>query len=260
MGILPDLSRYDRIDAGIYLIFRERLEVRMSSKRKKMELLLTYGLRDAKEFESAVRIFSSQDITAIHEYCLSQLASGNNLIVIAVPMQYERNLPNFFVGDEQALCSLFVWLSTSDNDRYNEVWCCPQGRKNMNLFGRILLKTDDITKPAIVEMVYAKSARAIDRFGGTDDFVSGVYDYFDRYITVNAIVRGQFDENYLLANMSKGLNYLFEEKQDSIQKFARDLHAIGIADVCLEYVLRDNYIAVIDFDTSNDEKVIREIR
>lgn len=231
----------------------------VTSKRKKMDLLLSYGLRDNSEFKKSVQIFSIKDTCGIESYCMSILSSGLSLILIAVPIEYERKLPNFHIADETALNTFFAEQHAIIADKYSEIWCCPQSYTGLRSFGRISIKVDDLWQPIILEMVYGKSARDIDHFSGVGDFISVVFDFKNSDITVRKESHKFLPKGQLLSQALVAQRDLLLTKMEAIISFALELRKIHINELCLEFVYQNEDLVIIDFDTENDKRVINEL-
>ena len=226
------------------------------AKWKKMQLLVQFGLRSETELMESIQRYRSSDIETIVSFCTQKLSLGISTIIIAVTQQYERALPNYYIDSFEAL------MKFKDNDyrklgsKYIELWCCPQSQKGKKYFGRLNLNVNDIDAPMFLEVIWATSARAIDRYDGNDDYRLELFSLDGSDTKLLRSSKKELQESSFSIAFGK-IEDIVCERMPNVIAFAKWLDKIQIKTLCIEFAFLDDVMTVIDFDTEDDDRVLQ---
>lgn len=226
------------------------------AKWKKMQLLVQFGLRSATELTESIQRYKYHDIEAIASFCTQKLSLGISIIIIAVSQQYERALPNYYIDSYDAL-KVFVNNDYRKLDsKYIELWCCPQSSKGKKFFGRLNMSVNDINAPMYLEVIWATSARAIDRYDGNYDYRLESFSLDGNDSKTIRSSKRELQEISFSITFGK-IKEKICERLPIVFMFAKRLDSIQIKMLCIEFVFLDDVMSIIDFDTEDDDRVLQ---
>ena len=232
------------------------LEVDGAAKWKKIQLLVQYGLRRREEIEKAVYRYPIIKNKEIHKCCEQQLENGISIIIIAVPFAYKKSLPNFLINTKEQLEIFFENEYNNLLENFIELWCCPQTRGENSFYGRLFLNLREIKAPMLLEIVWGKSTRMIDSYAGEGDYISQSIDLRKNEIDTLHYSKMLLPHGEMVYTAKEIQNELYRNL-NNIMAYAEMLQRIGITMLCLEFTYKAGELAIIDFDTDDDNIVLK---
>lgn len=234
---------------------------RVPEKWRKYALLATFGLTTEEELASLIARVLWRDRQSIPSRIASLLSEQRleTLIVVKlVPLYIGRQLPNFRVRSESDLNDLTKFLESQPELRFVEVWYC-QTSVDPDVFsvaGRIRIAEDF----HVLEQVWRCSPRMIEDWGKAFQFpyaraVRATWGWRWRIVDLYAPLNSASSQLAQRLEFEHSLQ-LFESQRARLQEFADAIEACGITAYSFEYKIVGEKIAIIDWDTSNDRKVL----
>jgi hypothetical protein len=237
-------------------------------KWRKYIKLIEFSLLSLDELQATIRRYSSASAADLLNDLEAKLDEDRrtqevNLYVIKlVPLLQQGQLPNFRATYREDLSAAYKFLDARLLRNFVEVWLC-QTRIDKSIFsvaGRIGFFGTDVVRGQVVEQVWRCSPRLIESFGPDFHFpyarasrrswgwryhVEALHTPPSSDLSAEA-QDGQF--RYSLLSI--------EAKKKQIQRFLEFVEGAGQSNISLEYKIVGSHISVIDWDTSDDRRVL----
>lgn len=236
---------------------------RCTDKWKKKKLLYLYGLSSLSEIEQETIRYKKQEINLLYEYITNLLkknAPGDFFIIKLVPWELRPKLKNFLIYCQDDL-DHFI------NTRYNyydfeEIWCCRSSQKvESSIYGRFFSNLSGMEVFQSIELALGGTARKLDQatLAGGIPFISGKRPSWGWHYDINHFIYNNKSENTILLNWYQSSAAEIENLRVEFSHFFEDLLSINITSICFDFVAYSNKIVMIDWDTADDNLVIRRL-
>ena len=153
-----------------------------------------------------------------------------------------------------------------NNGFFSEVWCCEKPKRQGldNVIGRISFNTGKkfrIEPEQIIEQVWSVNHREIEKYtkNSNINYLRASREGWNRRYEIEHVNithkenKTKMINDFILAVQS------IEGNRDKIENLLDFIKKIGISEIVLEYMLIGENFKFIDWDTSNDKKVIDTI-
>ncbi len=240
------------------------------NKWKKHLVLVEFGLKKQEELEQEIHRYPSFHVNKLIEDIKKELSSkpdSGMYIISSIPSYDCFKLPNFCISSLEDLEAFQKNLDIHFYDRFAEVWYCKKPFENGHdvIIGRISLDNreclNSIQYSHMVEQVWNCSHREIEKFNKDSNmtYLRASREGWGRQYHVNDIrVQSIKDKDKVISGFIQTVKEI-ERHKEKIEPFEAYLKQIGIQELCLEYMLSQKGFSFIDWDTSNDRKVIDHI-
>ena len=240
------------------------------NKWKKHLVLVEFGLKKQEELEKEIHRYSTVQIKKLIEDIKGELIhkpDSGMYIVSFIPSQDYYKLPNFCISSEEDLEELKARIDEDFFNRFSEVWYCkkPIEKGNDVITGRISLDNrewlNSIKHSHSVEQVWNCSHREIESFNKDSDviYLRASREGWGRHYNIDDLKVPSIEyKDKVIKGFGQTVKNI-EENKEKIESFQNYLNQIGIQELCLEYMLSRKGFSFIDWDTSNDRKVIDNI-
>lgn len=240
------------------------------NKWKKHLVLVEFGLKKQEELEKEIHRYSALRVNTLIEDIEKELKNNPNsgmYIVSSIPSHDYYKLPNFCVSSMEDLKQFKTSLDNHFLDKFSEVWYCKKPFENGHdvITGRISFDNrnwiNSIKYSHSIEQVWNCSHREIEKFNKNSDVIylrASREGWARRYHIDDVRVPSIKDKNKVIEGFRQTARNI-EANKEKIQEFEEYLKSIGIQELCLEYMLSKKGFSFIDWDTSNDKKVIDSV-
>lgn len=185
---------------------------------------------DHEPMPASVRYGSDEEIKALqaHSPRFSKVIVGNL-------RQNAGNLDGF--TDDEIYNAYENWATSEDFPDETKVREWIEGVSVIKTFdGAIMRITDNVEPPTYPGVIPAPNAQVVI-LGSTRTLGEiTVVDHIDRYFTIDAIIRNEFDRNSLIGRV-KSVDYLFNEMQEISDKITK----INVGEHVQRIKYRDSY-------------------
>ena len=240
------------------------------NKWKKHLVLVEFGLKRQEDLEKEIHRYPSFHVNKLIEDIKEQLKSKPNsgmYIISSIPSYDCFKLPNFCISSLEDLEEFKRNLDSHFYDRFSEVWYCKKPIENGHdvIIGRISFDNRDwlnsVQFSHNVEQVWNCSHREIERFNKDSNviYLRASRQGWGRRYHVDDLRVPSLEYKEKVINGFMQTVRSIEEHKEKIENFEKYLKYIGIEELCLEYMLSQKGFSFIDWDTSNDRKVIDNI-
>lgn len=233
-----------------------------TQKWNKKEILIKYNLSTLQEIQEQTKVYCKSDLDRLFTDLLEFFQRNRKryvYIIKLVPQELRPKLKNYLLFDEEDLLS-FKETVTCDYS-YKEIWCCSNVLNQTNAYGRLYLG-DGIYADYrhTMEIVLGNTARLIEKVSGDDQIP---YIYAERagwgrhYNIKNRFWNRQTPEE--LRKLLSFAARTIEDRKKMIEEFSESLFGIEIHSLCLEFIIQNNTLTFIDWDTENDREVLNRL-
>lgn len=245
------------------LMWWRSLDSSMTFKWKKKSILEKYNLINYKELLNDVCRFEIRDLNVLIRMIKGGLKLSEKYYyrLVLVSTSHKYKLPNYIVYGEEDVENIKKFVSNYSG--YNEIWLFNEKKqKGDNCFsGRISYNWYDYKEEEIVEIVSADSPRQIE-----------TYTMGEKKLDYLRLKRVNREKVYKIEDIYVGAKYKdigeWRNVFNYVQKALQDYHIqlclfktmvknYGINSLSLEFKVTDEQFQFIDWDTSNDERVIK---
>lgn len=240
------------------------------NKWKKHLVLVEFGLKRQEDLEKEIHRYKAFRVNQLIEDIQDELIHNPNsgiYIVSSIPSHDCFKLPNFCISSFEELKAFKSSLDEYFYDRFSEVWYCKKPFKEGQdvITGRISLDNRDgltsIQYSHNIEQVWNCTHREIERLNKDSHVVylrASREGWARRYHIDDLRVPSKEYQDKVINGFMQTVREI-EANKEKIEVFERYLKGIGIDELCLEYMLSEKGFSFIDWDTSNDRKVIDSI-
>lgn len=188
-------------------------------------------------------------------------------IISSIPSHDCFKLPNFCISSLENLETFKTSLDEHFFDKFSEVWYCKKPFENGHdvITGRISFDNrtglNSIKYSHNVEQVWNCSHREIERLNKDSNtiYLCASREGWARHYHIDEIrVASKKDKDKVIKGFIQVVRGI-ESNKEKIEEFERYLKEIGIDELCLEYMLSQKGFSIIDWDTSDDKKVINSV-
>jgi len=242
------------------------MEEKVPMKWKKHLMLVEFGLRTMENLQSEIHRFNYNEKEILIEELKERIKCDKNegikrfYIVSLIPMQEYYKLPNIIIKEQEDIYKL---EQLSDVGQFSEIWFCQKNldSKNNNFVGRIVIKDTFDSDEQVLEQVWNCSHREIEKWNKDSevDYIRASRDGWARRYRMECINITKSDMLDRMKEQFVNVVTDIENNREKIEIFMNHLKSIGINELCLEYMNTNHGIQFIDWDTSNDKKVIESI-
>ena len=240
------------------------------NKWKKHLVLVEFGLKKQEDLEKEIHRYPAFHVNTLIQDIEKELESNPNsgmYIVSSIPSYDYYKLPNFCISSMEDLEKFKVSLDDQFLARFSEVWYCKKPFENGNdvITGRISFDNRDwlnsIKYSHNVEQVWNCSHREIEKFNKDSDviYLRASREGWGRHYHVDDVRVHSIEDKDKVIEGFKQTAKNIEANKEKIEEFEKYLKGIGIHELCLEYMLSQRGFSFIDWDTSNDKKVIDSV-
>lgn len=240
------------------------------NKWKKHLVLVTFGLKRQEDLEKEIHRYQALHVNTLIQDIEKELKSNPNsgmYIVSSIPSHDYYKLPNACISSMEDLEQFKVNLDAHFLDKFSEVWYCKKPFQNGQdvITGRISFDNrkglPSIKYSHTVEQVWNCSHREIEKFNKDTNVIylrASREGWGRRYHIDDIRVQSIEDKDKVIEGYRQTAKNI-EANKEKIEKFEAYLKQIGIEELCLEYMLSQKGFSFIDWDTSNDKKVIDSV-
>ena len=235
----------------------------MTFKWKKKRILEKYNLINFKELLNDTCRFAIKDYDMLIKMVTGSLRLSKDYYyrLILVPINHKYKLPNYIVYDEEGIQKVKEFVASYNG--YSEIWLYNDKKeKDEKCFsGRISYNWKDYVELEFVEIVSADSPRQIEN-----------YTIKERKMDYLRLRKTKHDAEYQIEDIYAGIKYKdlneWEKIFNYVRKMLGEYHTqlclfktmvkkYGINSLSLEFRVIDGQFQFIDWDTSNDERIIK---
>lgn len=240
------------------------------NKWKKHLVLVEFGLKRQEDLEREIHRYSATHVNALMQDIEEELKNNPNsgmYIVSSIPSNDFYKLPNFSISSMEDLEEFKASLDEHFLEKFSEVWYCKKTfEKGHDLItGRISFNNRDwvssIKDSHIVEQVWNCSHREIEKLGRDPNiiYIKASREGWGRHYNIDTLnVPSIKDKDKVIRGFRETVRSI-EANKEKIEPFEEHLKSIGVDEFCLEYMLSQGKFSFIDWDSSNDKKVIDSI-
>lgn len=240
------------------------------NKWKKHLVLVEFGLKNYEDLTNEIHRYDAFRINNLIEdiaYDLIKHPNSGMYIISFVPTNSCFKLPNFCISSIEDLNNFKLSLQKDFLDKFSEVWYCKKlfeiGQDN--IVGRISFDNkvglNSIKCSQCIEQVWNCSHREIEKFNSNSSsiYLRASREGWGRSYSIDDLKVPSSDFKDKVINGFRKTIYFIESGKEKIDIFNDYLNSIGIEELCLEYMLSSKGFSFIDWDTSNDKKVIDNV-
>lgn len=232
-------------------------------KWKKKLILEKYKLTDYRELLEETIRFPIQQYDTVIKLLKKELENntGNYCRLVLVPVNHKYKLPNYIVETEEDLDGIPQFMKQQEG--YNEIWYFSSRKVQQEdgCSGRISYTWTAAGMKEIIEMVGSDNPRLLEK-----------YTLQKKDIDYLRLVRQEGDLNYCMEEIQYGVTYkginewiaCFKQLEKKLDQYKEKLKLFGnmvqkysIRSFSLEFQMADGEIIFIDWDTSDDDKILR---
>ena len=240
------------------------------NKWKKHLVLVEFGLKKQEDLENEIHRYSAFHVNRLIEDIKKELKNNPDsgmYIISSIPSCDCFKLPNFCISSLEDLEAFKKSLDEHFYDKFSEVWYCkkPFEKGNDVITGRISLDNrkglNTIQYSHCVEQVWNCSHREIEKLNKDSNtiFLRAFREGWGRHYHINQLkVPSKEDKDKVIKGFIQTVKGI-ESNKEKIEEFENYLKDIGIDELCLEYMLSQKGFSFIDWDTSDDKKVIDSV-
>ncbi len=242
----------------------------MPNKWKKHLVLVKFGLKKQEDLEKEIHRYPAFYVNTLIRDIKKELQSNPNsgiYIVSSIPSHDYYKLPNFCVSSMEDLEQFKASLGDHFLDKFSEVWYCKKPFENGHdvITGRISFDNryglNSIQYSHNIEQVWNCSHREIEKFNKDSEviYLRAFREGWTRRYHIDDVRVPSIEDKDKVIEGFKQTAKNIEANKEKIEEFEEYLKSIGIRELCLEYMLSQKGFSFIDWDTSNDKKVIDSV-
>lgn len=229
-------------------------------KWKKKLVLAKYGLTDYHSLiEETVRV-QCEEKGMIRNLLEKELQRGQICRVVLVPMCHRYKIPNYVVENEDDLNGLEAFFDSYKG--YKEIWYFRDALNSQtNCFcGRISYNWAGSGTQQIVEMVSGISPRQLEKYVPDSqemDYLRFTRKVGSRFLLMDDVHLGinQYNVDGWL-NCFKRLQQALNLQEENLQQFEYMVRRHEVRSFSLDFQVRGITLSFIDWDSSNDLKIV----
>jgi len=250
------------------------MENNIPFKLKKHLVLPYFGLRTMEDLNQEINRYKKQEIDSMVTDIKRDMKQTNgkcSYLISFVPMEQQYKLPNVTISNVEQLKDFYIKYKTDTDYKYSELWFFKKMQnKDSSMVGRISINLRDINSQVealehtqILEQVWSTNHRQIEKYNKTIEsiFVIASRMGWSRNYNIDKITipQGIEIENKDIIKQLRNSFIQIETYREKIEEFCEYLKKLNINEISLEYMINDGKISFIDWDSSNDKKVIKNI-
>ena len=232
-----------------------------TQKWRKKELLMEYGLSTPEEIQAQTKIYRKSETSVLFSDLLRMFDSQRQryvYIIKLVPVELRPKLKNYLLQDKKELFLLKKMLASDYS--YEEIWCCKNPLDETNIYGRYFLGDGIHTDyKHTIEIVLGNTARLIEKvtMNNSIPYIQAERTGWGRSYIVKNNCQHQYSPEMKVQLLSSAC--FIEKKREKIEFFAESLFKVGIYSLCLEFVIQNHQMILIDWDTEDDRKALNRL-
>ncbi len=243
------------------LAWWDSLKAPVTFKWAKKLILEKYGLTEYKDLliETVRYSFKHRDrMFEVLEKILDK-NEGKYYRIILVPLKHQYKLPNFLLMQKEDIASIRQIVEQKSG--YQEIWCFSGNLEPSDKIfsGRISYNWMSDKAFEFIEVIEGDSPRLIEKYTLRDDNISYLRvsrESGETYqIDINQFTNSKQKEDWMQRFT------LLEKKLKAydikLNRFKNMVRQYGISSLCLDFKMIEDKISFIDWDTSNDERIIK---
>lgn len=233
----------------------------MTFKWKKKLLLENYGLAEYQRILNETNRFLYSEYNLVTKMLQKELKckTGNYFRLVLVPLEHQYKLPNYIITCEKELEQFEETVKRSKS--YQEIWYYRGDTKELlnTISGRIAYSWNGAETMEIIELVNGNNPRLIEKY----TLENQNYDYMMAFRINN-------EKEYHIHSCSSGVKYSEQEWnkcfneirivlgnfRDKLQPFCNMIKSYGVYSLSLDFKWMNNTLSFIDWDTSNDMRIL----
>lgn len=230
-------------------------------KYKKHKALVLLGFKTQEELDSDLGRFDVSEVDKLSDEVRQSLQTDRiptSYLISLIPRYSIFKLPNLVVRTEDDLARLQELIAK--NPDTVELWRFR--KENEGIIGRFSISSDPI-KDSLeyqrLEQVWSNSHRSLENYdpNGGVPYISGKRNGWHRPYKIDRIQNITRDDNRLNSYFESAKE--IERSREKIEGFYELCSGIGIGSASVEYSIDSKGFHFIDFDTSNDKRLLNEL-
>ncbi len=238
------------------------------NKWKKHLILVEFNLKTQTDLEKEIKRYPKQQIFQLMEDLKQRFhedSEANAYLLSLIPRIDCFKLPNYIIKTEEDITDFLEFMRKREG-LFSEVWCCEKPKREGldNVIGRVSLSTGKTFRTEaehIIEQVWSINHRDIEHYcmNSKMNYLRASREGWNRRYQLDHIsMVDKKDKNKMLNDFITVVKNI-ENNRDKIEDFLEFLREIDISEIVLEYMLVGEQFKFIDWDTSNDKKVIQAV-
>jgi hypothetical protein len=240
-------------------------------KWRKYLKLVDFGFLTAEELAADIRRYPKSKVHHLIRDIRSDIrrdalqARRRLYVVKLVPAELQGQLPNFRLEQSSELKQLAAFLAAHADGNYVEAWYCST-RIDSEIFsvaGRFVFGLTESGRTQLVEQLWRGSPRLLETY--SDDFAfpyvrASRYSWGWPYSIehVHLPRKSMVSDSQLRSEFGYSMGSVEQERQ-KIKTFCAFLDSFSFKAYSLEYKIVASQLRIIDWDTPNDKRVLRDI-
>lgn len=241
---------------------------RLPLKWQKYLLLVDFNLISLSELNSQIKRYKNNELYSMIADIREQILYDQHVqqkfiyVVKCVPFDLHFKLPNYRIFDISDLIHFETIYNTTLAEKYPEIWYCKTRIDDSadSVAGRIYFQTNELGYGQVIEQIWNRSPRYIDTLSSQSDFpyIRASRDGWSRKYVIEKL------HNPCPSKSTVQMQRQFyrsvakiEGMRNKIELFGEFLESLDLAIFCLEYKRIDDDFLIIDWDSSNDMKVLK---
>lgn len=258
-------QQYQNLDAKIMfyktIYWWKSLGLKSPFKWRKKLLLEKYEFTDYRTLVGEINRFEYDDQNVVEVLLDKELQNSNResdiYRIVLVSKKHHYFLPNYIIAKKDDIAGIKKFCS--DNPNFEEIWYVKnRALTEGNYSGRISVFKQGMFTEYIVELTLGDNLRNLEHYSLGKNNIK----YLRAKKGINDVVL-KIEEN-TMNNASEDILHSFEYVKKEISNYnenilllAESLYQYGIRAISLDFRIEGNKLVFIDWDTSNDELVLR---
>jgi len=228
-------------------------------KWKKYEVLFKYALASEEEITAQIKRYSKHSKMELFKDIASDMERNTfevTYVIKLVPTVLRPKLKNYTVQNREQLRAIQKTIDSIMD--YDELWWCKTHLSSgSGIHGRLFINSGNTTNVAqYIEQVWADTARKIEKIGDGIPYLTAQRLWWGRKYHIQNCDISQID-SAMAKWQFREVTRQIEERKLGIEQFAQDAVQINVDSLCIEYKLIDGILHIVDWDSPEDETLLR---
>lgn len=246
-------------------LIEQTLDIQNSNdpaKWKKHLVLVNWKLRELEDLNNSIRRYAIDDYRMCIRDIDNDIKHQEDKYIYIIKLVYQQKflkLPNIVISCKADLCYALSKIESYEISQFSEIWFCKNLCDNSTIFGRMLIDNGCLFPHCNLhyDMVWGSSARIIEKYPWMDNpFVSYERSDWNESPHVTKLVARNMNSNSLIDESTRILMKLAGYRKEIIN-FAEYVFSVGCNSLCLEYSFSKGELRFIDWDSDNDNNVLK---
>lgn len=229
----------------------------ISNKYKKHLLLVLFGFKSQEDLDAELTRYSIHDIEKLEQDILEKFKidqKSKSYLISLIPRNKALKLPNRTISTPEDLIGLKEFIQANPNTM--EIWQFEKA--NDGIIGRFVINSDD---EQILEQIWSPNHRQLENYNSNSDIPlirASRQRWYTRYSIDNArnipvSSKEDYMQSFFLAIQE------IERNREKIEIMQEIFLKYGVNQLSLEYRLDNRGFSFIDWDSSNDKKILANL-